>query len=345
MEFRAYLAVVFEKGDLSFVLSWSDRWSGGAPTERPNSSPAGRGRQPTERIQNRQRRTLDWSTMCENIMNHKTPRASGRTISAAAVIASILFCTSVFQPSQANAEKTDNPPAASSEVQKPPADKTEPVTPEYREVKKIEIPKTADMTGHWRAIAYEANVEVLSDTDFPAKLCFYSNDEEATQRCFKGIAARKDGTWNCQFVQDLSVTPIFQKKYPQEGVLFVSLSHHGGSGGLSLITLWVFNEQAKKFVNILPVVTITNLGEYKILHDRGDELDGTLVIADFIWAKGEAHFDEHKYEIRVYRYNRDANIFEKVGSFVTEDKYPDTEEKYDIIRHEMKKIEYILSKK
>jgi len=230
-------------------------------------------------------------------------------------------------------------------VQKPPSDKTEPATPEYRESKKIDIPTTKGMTGNWRAIAYEANVEELSDTDFPAKLCFYSDDGETTQHCFKGIAARTDGTWNCQFVQDLSVTPIFQKKYPQEGVLFVSMFNGGGSGALSLITLWVFNEQAKQFVNILPVLTITNLGEYKILHDRGDRLDETLVIADFIWAEGEAHFDEHKYEIRVYRYNQQANIFEKVGSFVTEEKYPEVEGEYDIIRHEMKKIEYLLSEK
>ena len=282
-------------------------------------------------------------------MNDKTLCASRKAISAAAVITLMLFLIlvshiSFLQPSQANAGRIDNRLAALSGVQKLAQYNTEPSTPEYREAKKIDIPVTTGMTGNWRAIAYEANAEDLSDTDFPSKLCFYSNNGEATQQCFKGIAATTDGTWNCQFVQDLSVTPIFQNKYPQEGVLFVPMFHAGGSGALSLITLWVFNEQATKFVNILPVVTITNLGGYKILHHRDDRLDGTLVIADFIWAEGEAHFDKHKYEIRVYRYNKDANIFEEVDSFVTEEKYPDTEEKYNIIRHEMKKIENILSK-
>jgi hypothetical protein len=279
------------------------------------------------------------------IMSHKTICASCRAISVVAVIAAILFYASVLRPLEANTGKTDSLPVAASEVQKLAADKPELSTPEYREAKKIDIPVPDGMTGNWRAVAYEANVEELSDTDFPAKLCFYSDDEEATQHCFKGIAVTTDHTWNCQFVRDLSVTPIFRKKYPREGVLFVSVSHGGGSGALSLITLWVFNEEPNKFVNILPVLTISNLGEYKILHDQGDRLDGTLILADFIWEEGEAHFDKHKYEIRVYRYNHQINLYEKVGSFVTDDKYPDTEDQYDIIRYEMKKIEDLLSKK
>ena len=108
--------------------------------------------------------------------------------------------------------KTDSLPAAASEVQKLAADKPELSTLEYREAKKIDIPVTDGMTGNWRAVAYEANVEELSDTDFPAKLCFYSDDEEATQHCFKGIAARTDHTWNCQFVRDLSVTTYFSEE-------------------------------------------------------------------------------------------------------------------------------------
>ena len=112
-----------------------------------------------------------------------------------------------------------------------------------------------------------------------------------------------------------------------------------------MITLWEFKKEAQEFVNILPVITISNLGGFEILHNGSDKLDGTLVVADFIWAEGEAHFDEHKYEILAFRYNEKLNMFEKVGSFVTEDKYVDTEEKYHIIRQEMKKIENLLSKK
>ena len=123
-------------------------------------------------------------------MSHKTICASCRAISVVAVIASILFYTSVLQPLEANTGKTDSLPAAASEVQKLAADKPELSTLEYREAKKIDIPVTDGMTGNWRAVAYEANVEELSDTDFPAKLCFYSDDEEATQHCFKGIAAK-----------------------------------------------------------------------------------------------------------------------------------------------------------
>ncbi|MGB6064551.1 MAG: hypothetical protein WBG50_07060 [Desulfomonilaceae bacterium] len=225
-------------------------------------------------------------------------------------------------------------------------DKAKMATPEYREAKKIDIPKTLGISRNWRAIAYEAKTkDRLESTDWPAKLCFCSEDGKVKQDCFQAIAVRKDATWNCQFVRELSLTPIFEKKYPQEGVLFVPMFSGGGSGTLNLITLWVFSEQMKKFVNILPVITITNLGQYKILHDRQDQLDGTLVIADFIWKEGETHFDPHQYEINIYKYNQEHRLFEMVGSFVTKDTYPEVEGEYDIVSHEIENIENLVSKR
>jgi hypothetical protein len=223
----------------------------------------------------------------------------------------------------------------------------EPSKVEYREAKRIEIPKALGMTGNWHAIAYEANVEDLTETDLPAKLCFFSDDRSEPEHCFQAVAARKDGTWNCQFVQELSVVPIFDKQHSQQGVLFVPMFSGGGSGTLSLITLWVFNEQKKRFENILPLITITNLGEYKILHGKGDQLDGTLVVADFVWEEGESHFEPHKYDITIYRYNQGDDLFERVGDYVTDKKYEglDDADNIDVIRHEMKNIEKMIGSK
>lgn len=285
-------------------------------------------------------------------MHYKNTCVSrGSLVGPIAVLALIFvmlsFQLTVFQLPQANAEKAQKDPTSPAVDQEPASDKAQPPKVEYREAKRLEIPKTSGMSGNWHAIAYEPNEEDEQFPEWPAKLCFFSDDGKGKQDCFQAIAARKDHTWNCQFVRELSVVPIFETKYPQEGVLFVPMFMGGGSGTLSMVTLWVFSEQKKQFVNMLPLITITNQAEYKILQDKGPALDGTLVTADFEWEEGESHFEPHKYRITIYRHNEHNKVFEPVGDYVTKKKYPglDDVDTIDVISHEMETIEKLIAEK
>jgi hypothetical protein len=196
---------------------------------------------------------------------------------------------------------------------------------EYVEAKRISIPKTPRMPQEWYAIGYEANTkDRLELSDWPAKLCFSHDDQKASEQdCFAATTTLTKYSYDCQFVEELTLVPIFEKKYPRQGVLFVAKFMGGGSGTLDLVTLWVFNEETKKFVNIPPELTITGQGEYKVLTKAESSLEGVLVIADFIWADGETHFDAHKYLIKIYEYDPKENAYKPLtgGEFVTREKY------------------------
>jgi len=217
---------------------------------------------------------------------------------------------------------------------------------QYVEAKRISIPKAPGMPKEWYAIAHEANPEQFEHWDenkWPAKLCFVQENGKTEQKCFEAVATGRS-LGPCQYVGELSVVPIFKHKYPQTGVLFLSISSYGGSGALHLMTLWVFDENAKEFANILPEITFSELGEYKILQGVGDALDGTLVVADWTYEEGEGHFSPHKYRITIYQYDQTDKRFELRGEYCTKTKY--AEEPVNVISQEIENIqESILSKK
>jgi len=211
-----------------------------------------------------------------------------------------------------------NPWDKTSQTRKPVASDIQ-----YREVKRVQIDKASDTHQACYAISYEPDAgQDLALSDWPSKLCFFCDDRTGEQYCFEATA--RESRYACQVVSELSVISLSDKKYPQRGVLFRATFFGGGSGTLSLITLWVYNEEMKKFVNILPEITITNIGEYQILKGRRGEIDGTLVTANAIWFYGgeEMHFGPHKYKIDVYRYKQKTKRFELAGSYVTKVKYP-----------------------
>jgi hypothetical protein len=217
---------------------------------------------------------------------------------------------------------------------------------EYREAEQIVIPANFGTKGKWRAIAYEANVKQFEHWDqneCPAKLCFVEENGKTEQKCFEAVAKKRTILPNFQWAQKLTIVPILKNKYPQQGVLFVAMCSYGGSGASFLFTLWTFEEEVKEFVNILPEVTISNLGEYKFLEGVADALDGILVTADFVYEKGESHFSPHRYRINIYQYDQADKAFKLIGEYVTKTKYGSDE--INVISPEIETIKELVARR
>ncbi|MEW6741103.1 MAG: hypothetical protein AB1325_14535, partial [Nitrospirota bacterium] len=215
---------------------------------------------------------------------------------------------------------------------------------EYVEVKTIPLYEVFKTKEKWYATAYQAKTKDLESTELPAKICFAHNSAKQDQFCFE----TKSNKYKFQFVETLSIVPLFKKKEPKQGVLFIAKFSGGGSGTLSLITIWSYNMEGKIFINLLPTIVITEQGEYKMLSTMRGGLEGVLVTADYIWGEGETHFSPHRYKISVYQYDEEKKIFKPVGEYVTKTKYKslDDVDKIDVIRHEIGNIQkFILNNK
>jgi hypothetical protein len=220
---------------------------------------------------------------------------------------------------------------------------------EYKEMKKIPIPEILEVGQDCYATAYQANLseDELTQSPSPARVCFRCRNLKQEESCFSATIlptkAHKTA-YNCQFFRELSIAPILEKKEPHNGILFVAEYSGGGSGSLSHILLCVFDKQMNKFVNILPNIAISELGEYLILRGYGEPLDGTLVVADYIWGKDETHFSPHKFTIIVYQYNQHAKIFEQIGRYMTKRKYENSEsdDRTEVIRQELNNVRKLI---
>jgi hypothetical protein len=233
---------------------------------------------------------------------------------------------------------------------------------QYKEVKRIEIPDSFGTSGKWSAIAYEAIIRKnMKFTGFPARLCFLNEEGIAVQSCFepvtdlfeprqiistpkKDLISQQRSYLYYQLVDELRIVPIFPKIYPGNGVLFISNYIGEGSGFAKLITLWVYNKQYKKFINILPIVIMSDLSEYKMFEGRGGILAGTLITANYIWDVNEIRYSPHNYRIGIYMYDKEIGMFRLLDKYVTKSKYKGLNmgETADVIRHEVKNIKRIL---
>jgi hypothetical protein len=178
------------------------------------------------------------------------------------------------------------------------------------------------------AIAYEADLEQFEHWDqnnCPAKLCFVQENWDIGQECFKAVAKRRTTSPNFQWVQKLSIVPVLKNNSPQLGVLFVAMCSYGCCGAGFLITLWTFEEEAEKVCKYWPEITVSNQGEYKLLHDTDDALDGTLVVAKVFCGEGEVKASPHHYRITIYQYDQADKRFEEISEYVTKTKYSSDE--------------------
>jgi hypothetical protein len=214
---------------------------------------------------------------------------------------------------------------------------------EYVEVKKVPFYEVSEMQQEWYAIAYQADNENW-DSELPAKLCFNAYLGKTKQECFEAKDYVDENLIYFQLVRELSKIPILKNKYPHMGILFVSENIPHGSTSFRLITIWIYDNKSKMFINILPTICISEQGEYKMLKSKQND-ENILVVADYR-AERETHFAPHKYKISIYQFNSEKMTFKNIGEYTTKKKYKslDDVDKINIINPETKNIQKFINR-
>ena len=214
---------------------------------------------------------------------------------------------------------------------------------EYVQVQDLKIFDPIQKGQYWDIKAFQAKEE--SD-DIPSRLCFCKSDNPSSD-CFDAKASTEQGTYNFQFVEQLSIATIVVNKLPTQAALFVSEFHHeGGSGSLRLITLWAYRDDTQKFDNVLPKVLLSEQGEYRLISHE-NVFNEAFVTADYIWGENETHFSPHRFKIKIYVFNEDDKSFLLKAEYTTKLKYKSLDDvdkkQMNIIRHELKQIKGIIN--
>src|SRR5271168_4657672 len=93
-----------------------------------------------------------------------------------------------------------------------------------------------------------------------------------------------------------------------ESWIFFTATFSGGGSG-TLERLAVLHYDNGKIVNLLPYVAVTNLSQRVMWSVPSVSPYPVLVDADFIWDKGETHFDPHFYTVEAWRYDPSAGQY------------------------------------
>jgi hypothetical protein len=212
---------------------------------------------------------------------------------------------------------------------------------DYVEAKRVRINKAAGDGQEWIAIAYqvhEGQTGFTQDNECPSKLCFTGENGKPAQACFEPIVTSDKGFWICQYVEELSLVPVSKDKDSGSDVLFVAYFLSGSPYVLRLITLWSYDEKRTRFVNILPEITISELGEFKLFPEEELTPGRTLIVANCMWGKDETRHDPHYYGIRIYQEYRMVKSFKMIAEYVTKEKYHALDDADKVINPEMKNI-------
>jgi hypothetical protein len=108
----------------------------------------------------------------------------------------------------------------------------------------------------------------------------------------------------------------------QDLILFTATFSGGGSGELTNLAL--LEERSGEFVNLLPVVQLTNQSEFNLWSLPQFSGLPILATADFVWdfKSQETHFAPHRYAVNVYAFDpKTARYLQRVH-YVTTTKYP-----------------------
>jgi hypothetical protein len=208
----------------------------------------------------------------------------------------------------------------------------------YKEVKRIVLSKAFGKSVSWQAVAYQAGDP--PNTEKPALLCFVKDGVEPARWCFKAQSAQSmTSDYSFQTVSSLYVTTLYDRREPLQGLIFISNYLGGGSGSLSLATIWVYDEDNEAFTNILPPDAIyTEQGDGRLVHINPHV--PAFIIAKCDWSKGEKHFDPHQYWLSIYKYNELLNKFQLVKEIRTRRKYDRSGDPKmdDVIKNELTNI-------
>ncbi len=214
---------------------------------------------------------------------------------------------------------------------------------EYEEVKTIALQDVANTSAKWNATAYQlkgddARGVVIENTNLPAKVCFWRNDAQTEQQCF---LSENEGSLY-QDVEQLSLVQLRKNGKGECGVLFVARNLTPGVGKLRLFSIWAYDKQGQRFVNLLPPVRLSDVSEYKIFSGIRGSTNAIFVVADRIWKTGEEplYGGRHQFVIDIYTRSKNG-FFALTAAYVTKKRYLtiDIQDDYGVITNEQKNIE------
>jgi hypothetical protein len=196
--------------------------------------------------------------------------------------------------------------------------------------------------------AYQAPGDAARTGDVPARICFWEAPLDTGKFCTtfrRAFTNSDDKPQVFQTIDNLSIVHLTEGLRP---VLAVHLSvgmFYGGSGTLEQTDLWTYQPAAEEFECIATLST-TNNGEVRIL-DHGP-LAEHIVTADFVWnfAEGETHYEPHRYQMTVRRFDGASGFYDDILHYVTRNKYPSTADspsnEADVVEHELPNIQRFL---
>jgi hypothetical protein len=103
-------------------------------------------------------------------------------------------------------------------------------------------------------------------------------------------------------------------------VFFTAMFSGGGSGTLTRFAMLRYRSEGK-IENLLPWVGVTNVSQYAMWNLPEVSSYPVLVLADFVWGKGEFHFDSHLYTVEAWMYDPNADKYIEVFEYKTSKKY------------------------
>jgi hypothetical protein len=109
---------------------------------------------------------------------------------------------------------------------------------------------------------------------------------------------------------------------PGETLLLFSATFSGGGSG-TLTRYAILREDGGKITNLLPDVVLTNASEEAIWKDPKLSAYPIFVTADFDWDMdaGETHFSQHRYFVRVWRFDQKRDLYAEAIAYRTSRKY------------------------
>lgn len=216
---------------------------------------------------------------------------------------------------------------------------------EYVEVKTIPLYELFKTKEKWHATAYEVKQD---KGKYPfenpqAKICFWHDMSRKKTLCFPS----EDGQVKYQSVESIEAIPLKRNGDLKYGVLFITRNLSPTIGKVRLISIWVYNKQENKFVNLLPSIPLTDISEYKVFPVMKGEIGGIFVTADRIWEGAEPLYGgHHPFRIEIYQYSK-SGMFKSVGGYETKKRYEtvDILDDYGVIRDEIGNIQKYIREK
>jgi len=206
----------------------------------------------------------------------------------------------------------------------------------YIAVNDIALGKLTGGQEKWHVTAYQDKAGKS-----PALLCFWKDPNNKKETCFPAEDDHAPGEKHYSYteVKDLKIIELQKSKKPKRGVLFVAENASFDVGSLTMVSIWSYKEEKRRFEKILGALRISEQGEYKIIPSTKSGVEGLFIKADFIWGEEEGRYFPHNYKINIYRIDMDG-MYRHVSEYKTDLKYKslDDADSIDVIRHEMKNI-------